>query len=70
MFCHEERAGDVYGELAVPVGEREVLDVGLAEDAGRVDEHVEAAEVLAVRGDDSAAVPLVGDVTRHGVRPG
>ena len=49
-------------ELHVDVLGLELADRRADADAGVVDEHVEAAEALAVRGDDLLDLLLVGDV--------
>ena len=45
---------------------RQVLDAAADPDARRVDEHVEAAEAVAVLGDDPRAVLRLGDVRGDG----
>ena len=53
----EEEPAQVDGELEIVVLRRQVLDPPADPDPGRVDEHVEAPEPVAVLGDDTRRIP-------------
>src|SRR5207247_7758715 len=65
---HEEEPTQVDGELEVVVLRLEVFDPPADSDAGRVDEHVEATEAVAMLGYGARALVRLGDVgrDRHG----
>src|SRR6266851_7340200 len=60
----EEGTGEIHGELAVPALELHLEHALAAEDAGVVDEDVDAAADLARAGDHGLDLALVGDVAR------